>query len=283
MTIDLKKARDFVYANGTLWERALFAYHFQDGQLARLHKTLLQYKNPDGGYGHALEHDVRCPQSHPAAVEFLLGVITWHELPVGNLLVDTPEWVIQHQNEDGSLQNPPELLDYPHAPWWAQMGGQQAPDAIAGRLNRLGLASPGLLERTQAWAQRHLTPDAIRKVDWLFMNYHAHDYFFNIESYPDLEAHRQATVETIIATAREAPEAQYPVIFNFCSQPDAPVTQALPADLVNQALDYLVENQQADGGWHDEHGLAQWWPYTTITSLVVLHRFGRLKQAQLPL
>jgi len=56
MLVDLKKARDFVYSNGMLWERALFAYHFEDGSLEHLHRCLLAYKNADDGFGNAQEH-----------------------------------------------------------------------------------------------------------------------------------------------------------------------------------------------------------------------------------
>ena len=33
------------------------------------------YRNPDGGFGHALEPDGRCPGSQPLAIEFALGTL----------------------------------------------------------------------------------------------------------------------------------------------------------------------------------------------------------------
>src|SRR5687768_10357867 len=133
MAINLKRARDFVYSNGVLWERDLFAYLFQDGDLSRLQRSLQAYQNADGGYGNALEHDARCPQSHPLALEFLLGVLAQFDLPPGSLLDGAGEWVARSRQADGSLHNPPELLDYPHAPWWNE-GGQSIPDSIVGNL-----------------------------------------------------------------------------------------------------------------------------------------------------
>ena len=65
MAPNLKAARDYLYAHGTLWERALFAFHFEGASLARLQACLAVYQNEDGGYGHAFEHDIRCPDSHP--------------------------------------------------------------------------------------------------------------------------------------------------------------------------------------------------------------------------
>ena len=53
--IDLIAARNFVYANGAMWEKALFAHLFEDGPIDRLYACLLCYKNKDGGWGHGLE------------------------------------------------------------------------------------------------------------------------------------------------------------------------------------------------------------------------------------
>ena len=41
MAFDLDKARDYVYRNGTLFERALFAWLFDGGCLERLWQIIL--------------------------------------------------------------------------------------------------------------------------------------------------------------------------------------------------------------------------------------------------
>src|SRR5262245_23142932 len=176
MSVNLKRARDFVYASGTLWERALFATLFQGESVERLHQCWLSYKNPDGGFGHALEHDVRCPDSHPLALEFLLGALTQTGVPVGTLLDGTAAWLERQRQPDGSLKNPAALLDYPHAGWW-DGGGQNMPDSIVGNLTKLGCASDSLRQTTAAWVRDNLTVEKIRANEWLFMAYHAYDYF----------------------------------------------------------------------------------------------------------
>lgn len=279
MTINLKNARDFVYQHGVLWERALFAYLFQDQPVEPLHHAWLAYKNTDGGYGNALEHDMRIPKSHPLALEFLLKVMVYNDIAVGDLLVDSPQWVQANLEEDGSLINPPDLLDYPHAPWWND-GGQTAPDSIVGNLIKLKLCSPGLAKSTQAWVEANLTLEAIGKVEWLFMNYHAYDYFMHVEDFPNLADYRQATAQNIIACAEKAPDNQLPELLKLFSTPQAVATYHVPETLVKRALDLIEGSQQADGGWHDEHGLAQWYAYTTITSLQTLKRFGRLAETR---
>lgn len=274
MAVNFKQARDYVYQNGALWERDLFAYLFQGGELRRVHNSLRCYRNDDGGYGHALEHDIRCPDSHPLALEFLLTVLVQTGLPAGNLLDGASAWVEQNQNADGSLRNPPAVLDYPHAPWW-DGGGQTMPDSIVGNLIKYGKASDAVKRSTAAWVSQNLTLDAIRANEWLFMAYHAYDYFMNVDNFPEIEAYRAATIENIVECAQKAPERQYYTLFRFAPTPDSPVARAMPRDLLNRYLDHLAETQQPDGRWNDEHSLAQWMPYVTLTNLLILRNYGR--------
>ena len=115
MTISLDRARDYVFSNGLPWERALFSWHFDDGPLETLHRCLLCYKNPDGGWGHGLELDLKAPVSHPAALEYLLSMLHYHEIPVGSLLDGTVAWLERQQGPDGELRNPANLAHWPIA------------------------------------------------------------------------------------------------------------------------------------------------------------------------
>jgi len=75
MAVSITKAREFVYENGSVWERTLFAYLFEGGSIERVHQCLLCYKNADNGFGHGLELDIKTPDSHPAALEYMLGLL----------------------------------------------------------------------------------------------------------------------------------------------------------------------------------------------------------------
>jgi len=278
MAIDLKAARDFVYQNGTLWERALFAYLFQGGSVGRLQSCLRAYKNPDNGYGHALEHDLRCPESHPAALEFLLSVMVTFRIPPGDLLHGTAEWVEANQNEDGSLRNPPALLDYPLAPWWTGDGGQTIPDSIVGNLMSYREMTDRVFENTLKWTAVNLTEERIRANDWLFMAYHAYDFYKNVVIAPDHDRLWTAAQENIVACAEAARPDQYYQILRFVPDPTLKnlTHPQIPDVLVNKMLDHLETAQQPDGSWHDEHTLPQWYPYTTILVLFGLRNHKRL-------
>ena len=272
--VDVNKARSFVYSNGALWERALFGYLFDNRPVEEIHRALLAYKNPDGGFGHGLEPDLTCPDSNPLQLEFLLSLNRDTGLPVTDLLEGTVAWVEANRREDGSLKNPPTVHDYPLAPWWTETGGQRAPDAVTGNLTRLGVCSESLAASTRAWVLEHRGLEKIRENGWLFMAYHAFDYFMNVRDFPDLEAYREATVENIIALAEEAPERQVGELFRFAPTPESPLADRVP-HLIERDLAHLEQTQKADGSWADEHGLPQWFPYTTIRTLLTLKRYGR--------
>ena len=276
MPVDFAKARDFVYRTGTLFERALFAWLFEGGSLERLHQIILCYKNPDRGFGHGLEHDLKAPQSNPLVLEYLLGVMKHTDMPAGSVLDGCAGWVESQMNADGSLRNPPETREYPLEWWWREPGGQTMPDSIVANLMRYDCATPSLVEKTRRWALANHRPESIRANEWLFMAYHAFDFFFAVEDLPGLARLRQATIDNIVACALAAPDNQVDSLFTFAPTPDSLIAQALPAGFIDRCLDLLAAGQQEQGHWRDQHDLPQWFPMTTINVLLALRRYGRL-------
>ena len=274
MSISLKKARDFVFRNGSRWEVALFEHLFLGGDVARVHQALLCYKNPDGGWAYGLEQDISTPDSNPLGLEFLLSVIRDTGIDHGTLFAGSAAWLEANRNEDGSLKNPASVLEYPHAEWWAG-GGQNVPASITGNLIKLGLCTDSILESTQRWMQENYTLAKIAENEWLFMCYRPFDYFMNVTDYPDLDKHKAATLDNLIVLAESAPEKQYATLLSFAPTPEAMSKYGIPERLFTRTLDYLMENQREDGRWDDEHGLEGWHPYITTTVLLALKRYER--------
>ena len=67
-------ARTFIYASARLLERQLFAVLFEDDDPRSVISALRAYQNPDGGFGNALESDLRTPVSQPPRK-------LWHSSP----------------------------------------------------------------------------------------------------------------------------------------------------------------------------------------------------------
>lgn len=276
MAVDLNKARNFVYRNGTLFERALFAFVFDDGSVEHVQQIALCYKNLDNGFGHGFEHDLKAPQSNPLALEYLLATFKYTGVPVGDILDGVSDWVESQMDDNGFLKNPPETREYPLAPWWQEDGGQNLPSSIVGNLIHFDVATPSLIKKTKSWAETNLTLDKIHVNEWLFMAYHAVDFYFAIDDFPKLDGFRQATIDNVIACAEKAPDSQYDSLFPFAPTPDSTVAKALPDGLIDRYLDHLETTQHDDGGWRDQHGLPQWYPMVTTNTLVALRRYGRL-------
>lgn len=277
--VSIENARCFVHAHGEMSERALWDYLFADGPVERVHQCLFCYKNSDGGWGHGLEHDIKAPASNPLMLEFLLSVIRDTGLPIGNLLDHTPEWLENIQKPDGSLENPPDLLEYPHGQWWQE--GQTIPDSITGNLLALNICPPTVQERTRTWVSNNHTLEKIRENNWLFMAYHAHDYFLNEGDFPDLDKYQSATLENIYTCAlaheeRGEMNKLFP-FFQFATGPETRVAKEAPSGLIDRFLDHLESTQRDDGGWDDEHGLPYWQPYFSTIILLALKRFDRLE------
>lgn len=276
--VSVENARCFVHAHGNLWERALWEYLFMNGREERVHACLLPYKNPDGGWGHGLEHDIKAPMSNPLMLEFLLSMMRDTGLPPGSLLDGTPEWLASIQQEDGALTNPPGLEDFPRAQWWGK--GQSIPDSITGNLLKHSLCPEPVRDRTRSWVLSNLRLEDIRENNWLFMAYHPFDYFFNEDDFPGVGNFREATLENIYRTAleheRKGEMNKLFPFFQFAPGPDSFVARQAPPGLVERILDYLQGAQREDGGWDDEHGLDYWQPYFSTIILLALKRFGRI-------
>ena len=275
MSIDLGKAQAFIHGKGTLFERALFDNLFDGGTATRLEAIILCYKNPDNGFGHGFEHDLKAPESNPLALEYLLSVMKYAQIERGTILEGVSSWVESEMDEAGNLQIPESTRDYPLAPWWQETGGQTMPDSIVGNLMHFGAATETLVDRTRRWASGRHSPQSIKANKWLFMAYHAVDFFFAIDDFPNLDALREATIENVVRCAESVPEDQYHSVFSFAPKPDSPIAKALPTGLLDKCLGSLENAQQEDGCWLDQHNLPQWYPATTINVLLALRRYGR--------
>ncbi|MFD8541051.1 hypothetical protein [Streptomyces rubrogriseus] len=71
----LARAEQFVWLTARVLEQRLFAYDFRGGDPGTVETALEAYRNEDGGYGHALEPDLRGPASQPLHTAHALRVL----------------------------------------------------------------------------------------------------------------------------------------------------------------------------------------------------------------
>ena len=131
--------------------------------------AVLGYRNADGGFGHGLEPDKRCPHSLPIDVERALDVVivatesernavTRAALRDSDTVRQACDWLQSVAGPDGAVPLAfPVIEDYPRAEHWSDWTyapGLNPTAGLAGRLHRMGVTHPWLSSATEWTWQR---------------------------------------------------------------------------------------------------------------------------------
>ncbi|MDP4097639.1 hypothetical protein OIN60_12735 [Paenibacillus sp. P96] len=117
-----ERAASFMKHRARRLERALFEYEFETGPFDDVLTELQAYQNEDGGFGHGLEADLRCPDSSALATTRGLEILQAGEpselraemiLNALGYLEDT-----YHPELKGWDIIPQQAESYPRAIWW---------------------------------------------------------------------------------------------------------------------------------------------------------------------
>src|SRR6476659_2049229 len=132
---DIDAAARFLASSARLLDRRRYERLFADGPAQPVRDAVAAYRNPDGGFGHALEPDGRTPASQPAAVEAALRFLHEADAWDDGIAAGALAWLERHEADGGGAPFTTEgLEDAPHAPWWAPEPGQPASLALTGAL-----------------------------------------------------------------------------------------------------------------------------------------------------
>jgi hypothetical protein len=115
------KARDFLLTRARPLERARYRFYFGGGPVAEARAALAAFQNTNGGFGHALEPDLRLPGSSALATSVAFQFFRELGLPVADPMVRAAvRWtqLAFDRTLDRWPATPPGVNDWPHAPWW---------------------------------------------------------------------------------------------------------------------------------------------------------------------
>lgn len=119
------QARNYLLTSARPIEAALYRYRFEEGDAESVLTELSKFQNPDGGFGKALEPDLRSPASSALATTTalqrlrMLNAPAQHPLVVGAIRYLVATYDAAYQSWPLVL---PESEAAPHAPWWNQEG-----------------------------------------------------------------------------------------------------------------------------------------------------------------
>lgn len=292
------RAVDFVMTHARPLDKKLFDYYFSGGSSIAVLNELKHYQNHDGGCGHAIEPDVRMPQSSPiassVAMQYALAVdASWlHPFIQRTMAYFT--------NIYGTYGNWPLKLNSmhtaPHAEWWQHSGHpagtfEANPGAeIIGYYNMYPQSIQGsLLTKFNEAAIR-----CLNNCDGPLEFHEALCYMRLAETMGEPE--KTEVISHLEDMARMIVTKDPAAWTRYCAKPlwlapdpDSPLYTVLE-DLVELNLDFEISNQAADGSWHpfwewgqyrdvwEQEAKLEWQGYLTVKTLKALYSFGRIEQ-----
>jgi hypothetical protein len=283
--MNLTKASDFMAMHARLLDRRRFELLTGDGDGDALLAALNAYRNPDGGYGHGLEPDLRSRTSQPGpalhAFEVFqeLGPAT---VPEAAALCD---WLDSVTLPDGGL---PFGLRVPDpagcAPFWAgadpEASSLQITAIVAATAQRVAVHDKAVAEHP--WLERatRFCLGSVREKD----GFHALELAFALRL-----ADAVGDTDTIALLGGHIPENGLVHVqggledemmrpLDFAPTPGRPVRALFKDEVVAAELRRLDDEQQEDGGWRVDFASyspaaeLEWRGYATVNAVSILTR-----------
>ncbi|HJS95520.1 MAG TPA: hypothetical protein VJ741_14755 [Solirubrobacteraceae bacterium] len=282
MPIDRAAAETFIWSAARLLDRHRYAMLFEDGPAEPVIEALAAYQNPDGGFGHALEPDVRCPGSQPSPTLSALEILTEAGAANGELAQTARGWVARIAGPDGSVPSAlPDFEAYPHAPWYTAEPESMLTLALVAACYDGGGTGDEWLERATAWCWRSIETKEQPAGYWLKFA------LAFLDSVPD-----EKRAHTAIASlaGRVDPSAVLPIggtegealrPLDLSPRPGSRSRALVSEAQVKNHLGRIESEQRPDGGWTFDWlawspaQTADWRGIVTIRALTWLRDNGR--------
>lgn len=251
MRIDIDAAEQYLLANARLLDRHRAAVILHGGPVEPVLTALGAYRNPDGGFGHALEPDVRAPGSEPSATLHALRVLA----EIGKLddpvVSDAASWISSIAEDDGGVPFVmPSAMASPHAPFVSPGGGGSfLTYALVGVLMEGGCDVPWLGHATDwCWADLE-GPEELHAYQLLcalaFLD-SASDEERAIDAIEGLRSHLGRDGSVAVSGGTEH-ERLTPLTLS--PRPDRRSRRLFTTEQIEGDLNRLESEQQNDGGW----------------------------------
>ena len=280
----------FLLASARLLERRLFATCFLRQPAQHVVDALRGYQNDDGGFGHALEPDVRCPASLPIFVETAFGALAAAgatDTEMVQRACDYLAGVATNAAADGAVPPASNVIEaYPRAAHWAEwtyQPGLNPTAGLAGLLYQLGVEHPWR-EAAAQWCWKALESGQLPQ------DAHAlSETMIFLGNAPDVD--RADAMAAVLRTT-------LPDVAMFHLDPAADGYGLTPLDIapepgsrwralftdeqIDGHLDRLLAAQQDDGGWPvsweppSEAAVSEWRGVVTLGALRKLTAYGRV-------
>ncbi|MER7758990.1 hypothetical protein [Streptomyces sp. NPDC097619] len=296
----LARAERFVWLTARVLDQHRFAFHFLGGGADPVDTALGAYLNADGGYGHALDPDLRGPLSQPPHTARALAVLDALGRCGGQRVERLCGHLSRISTPDGALPLlVPGPRPYPVAPHHHLLddppGELLTTGPVVGLLHRNRVWHAWLFRATEwCWDRienlRRTRPEELRA---------AVAFLDGVPDRPRALAAgdrlgRLAREEGHAALDPWAPGPPRPgraerlPPHEFARRPESLARTWFTDEEMSRSLDFLAAAQDADGGWPAEHrawspaGALEGRAAATVEALLTLRAYGRLPALNRP-
>jgi hypothetical protein len=293
--IELASASAFIDTHARLIDRRRFDFLFGDGDPEAAVGALAGYTNADGGFGWALEPDLRGASSQPAAALHAFEVLEEVAPFASPQAATLCDWLESVTLADGGLPFALSGAEGPgSAPWWA--GADQSrsslhiTSAICGVAHRVAVHDPTVAEHP--WLAG-ATEYCLQQIATLREPQGAIEFHYVLRLLDALHDGSPDAARELERLGRFVPKSGAMAVkggaedekirpLDLSPTPGRPIRALFAPELIAADLDRLAAEQLSDGGWDIDWNpfspaaAVEWRGYVTLHALTVLKANGRL-------
>ena len=292
-------ATAFLHEHGRPLDRARLAFAFGTGHASDVLAELAHFRNNDGGFGRALEPDLRLADSSVIATTMAMQVLVECDADASDPMVRGAVVYLLDQLDRDALAwtcVPLHVDDAPHAPWWGpeekKTGFTANPGAevLAHFYRWSSLVPAGLLTALTDAAMAHLEAHhaELSMHDAFCFEWLCKTVAVPVPIQTKVRGLLYDRVLELVETNPDKWSAYGTRPLNVVASPGSVYHDAL-RNAVEANLDYLIDTQQPSGAWLPhwswgevdseawEQSKRDWQGYLIVEHLVRLGAFNRLK------
>ncbi|MBD3922489.1 hypothetical protein H8B09_27295 [Paenibacillus sp. PR3] len=282
--LNKQTAAHYIWANARLLERRVFDHAFFGGSAHDVVQALRAYQNDDGGFGNALEPDLRAPDSQPLFAEFGLRTLYESRIQDAALASDVCRYIAQHADlKQGIATITESSRHYPRAEHWNHPQSEQPSfsrlTGLVGLLKWQGIQN-AWLDNAVDVCLRHIASEKYEDSHTILTA------FCLLESLPQTEAIKKlyGKLSDELMAAQwfrldAATEGYGLTPLDFAPVANSYCRPLFSDAVIEEHLKALASEQDEDGGWPiqwqppSELARLEWRAYRTVKSLITLQSY----------
>jgi len=280
----------FISKQARLLDRRLFATCFLGAPATGVVDALRGYQNSDGGFGHGLEPDKRCPASLPIDVEVAFHALVTAGASDETMVRRACDFLARTAADVGASGAVPPAFpvieEFPRAAHWTEWTyepGINPTAGLVGLLYQLGADHPWMAQATEYCWEKLESGQVLDGVHTFS------EALIFLEHVPDRERADRCAAElasrlTEVPGLHLDPDAEgYGLSpLHFAPTAKSRWRELFTAGQIEAHLDKLAAKQQPDGGWTisweppSKASELEWRGIVTLDALRTLTSYGRL-------